>query len=125
MKLCFPVKEAIDFESEVYEHFGSAPAFMVVDTETRRLKTIENPDSRHAKGMCNPIGALSGQGIHGVVVTGIGGGALMKLNRAGLTVYRAEARTVKENLELFVKGQLPEFLPGQVCGGHGHDCAHA
>jgi predicted Fe-Mo cluster-binding NifX family protein len=124
MKVCFPVKEVLDLESEVYVHFGSAPAFVFVDTETRDVSSVGNSDMHHQHGMCNPIGALNGKQVDAVVVGGIGGGALMKLQRSGIKVYRAAAYSVKENLELFHSGELPEFLPGHTCGSHGTSCAH-
>jgi predicted Fe-Mo cluster-binding NifX family protein len=124
MKVCFPVKEVLDLESEVYGHFGSAPAFVLVDTETKDVSSLGNPDMHHQHGMCNPIGALGGKQVDVVVVGGIGGGALMKLQRSGIKVYRAAAYSVKENLELFRSGELPEFLPGHTCGSHGGSCAH-
>ncbi len=34
MKICFPVQENEGLGSRVYNHFGSAPMFIVVDTET-------------------------------------------------------------------------------------------
>jgi predicted Fe-Mo cluster-binding NifX family protein len=124
MKVCFPVKEVMDLESEVYGHFGSAPAFVLVDTETEDVSSVGNSDMHHQHGMCNPIGALGGKPVDVVVVGGIGGGALMKLQRSGIKVYRAAAYSVKENLELFRSGELPEFLPGHTCGSHGTSCAH-
>lgn len=33
MKICFPVSKVNGMESEVYGHFGSAPSFVVIDTE--------------------------------------------------------------------------------------------
>lgn len=126
MKLCFPVKEAKELESEVYGHFGSAPAFVVVDVDTNDVSFIGNSDRHHAHGMCNPVGALGGHEVDGVIVGGIGAGALMKLNRIGITVYKAEAGTVRDNLKLFGANRLPVFMPGEVCGGHSHGggCAH-
>jgi len=126
MKLCFPVKKSDAFESEVYGHFGSAPAFVVVDPESRDVSTVYNADQHHAHGRCEPLRALDGQHVDGVVVGGIGQGALMKLAQAGIAVYQAVGKTVKENVELFNAGKLPRFLPGQVCGGHGQGggCAH-
>ncbi len=111
-------------DSEVYGHFGSAPAFVIVDTETEEVKVIRNEDHRHAPGMCNPLGAIGAEGIDVVIVGGIGGGALMKLRQGGIAVYKAAASTVRENLGLFSSGGLPEFLPGHVCGGHGSGCSH-
>jgi len=126
MKIYIPIKEVSDLSSVVYEHFGSAPAFVLVDSETRDFNIIENPDQHHAKGMCTSTGILSTHEIDSVVVGGIGSGALMKLNRSGIDVYKATATTVKENLELLRRGELPEFSPGHVRSGHssGGDCAH-
>ncbi len=126
MKVCFPVKDTPSLESEIYGHFGSAPSFVLVDTETTDLKVITNADQQHAHGMCSPIRALGGHEIDCVVVGGIGGGALMKLNQAGIKVYKAAGGTVQENLALFVAGHLPAFAPGHVCGGHskGSACSH-
>jgi len=126
MKICFPVKESPSLTSEIYGHFGSAPSFVLVDTETNDLKVITNADQHHAHGMCSPIRALGGHDIDCVVVGGIGGGALMKLNQSGIKVYKAAAGTVQENLALFAAGNLPAFAPGHVCGGHanGSACSH-
>jgi predicted Fe-Mo cluster-binding NifX family protein len=124
MKLCFPVKEISGLESEVYEHFGSAPAFVVVDSDTKEVRVVHNADRHHAHGMCNPVGALEGQEVDVVIVGGIGGGALMKLSMAGIDVYKAMAKTVRENIELFSSKRLPRFQPGHVCSGHSGACSH-
>jgi predicted Fe-Mo cluster-binding NifX family protein len=124
MKLCFPVKEIADLDSEVYGHFGSAPAFILIDSDTKGITAINNADRHHAHGMCNPIGALEGHQVDAVVVGGIGGGALMKLNRAGISVYKAMGKTVRENIELFSSNTLPRFQPGHVCSGHAGSCSH-
>ena len=124
MKLCFPVQKTSGLESEVYGHFGSAPAFMLVDSDTEAITVIDNSDLHHAHGACNPIAALEGSKVDIVVVGGIGGGALMRLNGAGIRVYQALGSTVRENIELFNKERLPQFQPGHVCSGHGGNCSH-
>jgi len=126
MKVCFPVKNTQSLDSEVYGHFGSAPAFVLVDTETKEAATITNGDQHHAHGMCSPLRALGGHEIDCVVVGGIGGGALMKLGQAGITVYKALGLTVQDNLDLLQAGSLPVFQPGHVCAGHSLSggCSH-
>jgi predicted Fe-Mo cluster-binding NifX family protein len=124
MKVCFPVREVNALESEVYGHFGSAPAFVFVDADTRDVSSVKNADMHHQHGMCNPVAALAGKEVDAVVVGGIGGGALMKLRSSGIKVYRAAAHSVEENLGLFLAGALAEFLPGHTCGSHGASCAH-
>lgn len=70
MKLCFPVKKAEAFESEVFGHFGSAPAFVVVDAESRHVSTVYNADQDHVHGMCRPLRALDGHRVDGAWLSG-------------------------------------------------------
>lgn len=126
MKVSFPVQNNEGIDSKVYNHFGSAPLFVVVDTETNVLGIINNRDQHHVHGACNPIKALDGQKIDVVIVGGIGGGALSRLNQAGIKVYRAQMQTIKENLAMFSSQSLTELTLQDCCGGHsqGGDCAH-
>jgi hypothetical protein len=43
-----------------------------------------------------------------------------------LKVFQAVGGTIADNVDLFVQGGLPEFLPQQTCGGHGQGggCCH-
>jgi predicted Fe-Mo cluster-binding NifX family protein len=126
MKVCFPVQSNEGLESRVFNHFGSAPAFVIVDITTNALTAIINKDQHHAQGGCNPIKAIDGHKINAIVVGGIGGGALGKLNQAGIRVYQAGAASIQENIALFSAQQLPEYTINQCCGGHskGGGCAH-
>jgi predicted Fe-Mo cluster-binding NifX family protein len=126
MKVCFPVMEQQGLASQVYGHFGSAPGFVVVDMITSELTAINNSDQIHEHGACNPVAGLGGYQVDAIVVGGIGGGALHKLNAAGMRVFQAQDGTIAENVALFKSDELPEYLPGHTCGGHGqsHGCAH-
>ena len=126
MKVCFPVEKHEGLESQVYGHFGSAPGFVVVDTVTGEVTAIANSDRIHEHGACNPVAGLGGYQVDAIVVGGIGGGALRKLNHAGMRAFHAKGGTIAENIELFQTDTLPEYLPGHICGGHGesHGCSH-
>lgn len=126
MTICFPVASNDGLDSEVYGHFGSAPLFVMVDSETREVREVLNRDLHHAHGACQPLKALGGAEVDAIVVGGIGGGALMGLKRAGLKVYQAQGGTVAESLASLSVDELPELTPDQVCGGHGHGhgCGH-
>jgi len=126
MKVCFPVSENQELESLVFEHFGSAPDFVMVDMVTSEVTSINNGDQIHQHGACNPVAGLSGHQVDAIVVGGIGGGALKKLNHAGMRVFQAQEGNIGVNLELLRANTLLEFLPGQTCGGHGHQhgCSH-
>jgi predicted Fe-Mo cluster-binding NifX family protein len=129
MKVCFPVQNNDGVQSMVFDHFGSAPMFLIVDTETRTLAVINNRDQHHAHGSCNPLKALDQQTVDAVIVGGIGGGALSRLTRAGISVFRAQRGTVQENLTWYEASALPKFALRHSCGGHEHGqpgggCAH-
>lgn len=126
MRICFPTETLQGLESQVYGHFGTAPGFVIVDGETLGVEQLENADLGHAHGMCQPLRALGGRQVDGVVVGGIGAGALMKLQAQGVQVFRALQGTVRDNLEMIHKGLLPQFSTEHTCGGHNHTggCGH-
>ena len=124
MKVGFQVERAEGMESKVYGHFGSAPAFVVVDTEKNEALTIQNQDLHHIHGACNPIGALDGHQIDFLVVGGIGGGALGKLNALGIKVYGAGADIIRENLQLIKKNGLQELTMDHSCRAHQGGCGN-
>lgn len=120
MKIAFPTKENLGLESPIFNHFGSAPFFIVVDSETGKLDIIHNHDLNHQHGNCQPLVALGGTKVDAIVVGGIGGGALKKLMNEGITVFRAAEGTVSENMALYKSDKLPQFTMDQTCMGHGH-----
>ena len=124
MKVCFAVQKDDGIDSAVYNHFGSAPAFIVIDTQIESVTKVDNRDLHHVHGACNPIMAVGGLGLDAVVVGGIGAGALRKLNADGVKVYGSAAETVKQNLDLLKDGKLPELSLRHTCGGHQGGCSH-
>jgi len=124
MKLCFPVENDNGMDSMVYGHFGSAPLFILYDSETNELDIINNQNMHHAHGMCNPLQALNGKVVDAIVVGGIGAGAINKLNIMHIKVFRASENTVQYNIDLFNKSLLPELTDNDACVHHksGNGC---
>lgn len=126
MKICFPIEDDKGLDSTVSDHFGSAPLFLLTDTESGETTVISNSDQHHAHGACNPLQALQGSRIEGIAVRNIGAGAIGHLNRCGLRVYQATGNTVRENVDMLATNSLPEYSPSASCTGHGHGggCCH-
>ncbi|MEA5115197.1 MAG: NifB/NifX family molybdenum-iron cluster-binding protein [Geobacteraceae bacterium] len=126
MRICFPIESDSGLDSKLSDHFGSAPFFLVADTESNESTVLSNSNQHHSHGACNPLQALQGSGIEGVAVRGIGAGAIAHLSRCGLRVYHAAEETVRENVEKLKKNALAEYSPSQGCPGHGHGggCCH-
>ncbi|MDD2899792.1 MAG: NifB/NifX family molybdenum-iron cluster-binding protein [Desulfuromonadaceae bacterium] len=126
MKVCFPVDVNQGLASQVFNHFGSAPEFIVVDVASGTFESVSNCDKIHEHGLCNPVAGLGEHQVDAIVVGGIGGGALHKLNVSGIRAFKASGGSIAENLELLKSGTLPEYLPGHTCGGHSNSngCSH-
>jgi predicted Fe-Mo cluster-binding NifX family protein len=124
MKVGFAIETNKGLEGCVYGHFGSAPAFIIFDTEINQTFAIDNTNAHHVHGACNPIMALGGNRIDAMVVGGIGPGAIMKLNAMGVKVYRAGAATVGENMVLLQENRLAELSMNDSCRQHGGQCSH-
>jgi len=117
MKICLPVLKDKGFESKVYRHFGSAPLFIVVETQSNHVTAVNNGDMHHDHGKCNPMKALDNKKVDVMIVGGIGAGALSKLNKIGIKVFHARAATVKENIALLKARNLTEFEIKDCCKG--------
>jgi ArsR family transcriptional regulator len=124
MKVGFAVQTNEGIESKVFNHFGSAPVFIIVDAATKAITTVDNQDLNHVHGACNPIKALDGRSVDAMVVGGIGAGALSKLNAMGIKVYGSAAATVKENLSLLNENKLRELISINACRGHDGGCGN-
>jgi predicted Fe-Mo cluster-binding NifX family protein len=120
MNICIPVEEDCGIDSPVCAHFGSAPGFVIVDIATGSCRSIPNRNQHSGHGMCAPLESLKGESIDGMVVGGIGMGALGKLNAAGIEVYLSEHATVAETVAAFKAGTLRPVDPGMACSHHGH-----
>jgi hypothetical protein len=101
--------------------------FVVFDTDTKNVASINNRDQHHTHGACNPIMALNNQKVDVIIVGGIGAGALKKLNMMGITVHRSHGETIREKpFAIPDEKSLPVLTVQGCCGGHCNNggCAH-
>ncbi len=124
MKICFPVELDKGLESVPYAHFGSAPVFLIFDTETESTNAVANQNLDHSHGMCSPLKALGGEKIDVIFVGGIGAGAVSKLNNMGIRIYEATRGTIRDNIKLFNDKAIKEISIEHACKGHTGGCGH-
>jgi ArsR family transcriptional regulator len=126
MRICFPVFRNQGIDSEIYNHFGSAPHFIIIESEDRSVTEVRNSDHDHDYGTCNPLKSIRNQGVDAVVVVGIGAGALSRLNRNGIKVYQAKAKKIKESVRQLKSRKLTEFRFGNCVSQDGctASCRH-
>ncbi|MDX1814580.1 MAG: NifB/NifX family molybdenum-iron cluster-binding protein [Thermodesulfobacteriota bacterium] len=120
MNICIPITRDNGLQSPVSPHFGSAPIFLIVDTENGRCQAIPNSNLHRAHGMCQPLPQLAGQSVDAMVVGGIGMGALSRLKAASIRVFHSEHPTVEKTVAAFQTGRLREVTPATACAHHGN-----
>ena len=125
---------AVTYENgEIFQHFGHSEHFKlyeVQDGKVVRSQVIDTLGSGH--------GALAGfLRLHEVTVLicgGIGGGARMALEQAGIQLYGGVQGSADDAVQAFIDGKL-EYNPdvmcshhdhgeGHSCGEHGHNCGN-
>lgn len=124
MNLCIPTVENKQLESKLSGHFGSAPYFMIVDTDTGTIISTINRQKTGQHSSCQPLLDLINQPIDAIAATGIGNGALRNLLRNGIAIYRAEGETIAETLAALENGSLQELSETGTCHSHGHGQEH-
>ena len=119
MKICIPTEEPMGLDSVAYGHFGSAPYFLIYDSETKEIEVIKNNEDEHEHGQCNPVAPIRDKGVKALMVAGMGSGALQKFVALGINVYKIETgtkvRTIVENLDL---DKMEQLVIDNCCQGH-------
>lgn len=97
-------------DAEVSPIFGRCPYFVLVDTETNEARTIVNPAISASGG----AGVQSSQmmireGAEAAIGMNVGPNAAQVFMASGVPVYQAEPGTVRQAVEAFVAGTLPQL----------------
>lgn len=122
MRICMPTENDDGLNSIIYGHFGSAPYFIVYDTEKKVFKTINNGDKQHAHGQCNPLSSFEENPIDIMVTGGIGYRALERLQANGVKAFKTTTEiTVSDVINSYLQNKLKEIMINDTCGG-GHMC---
>ncbi len=113
------MKLAIAYENgEVFQHFGETPSYLLVEIENGKIvsQTIhENGGASHIA----LIDVLVGLGAGAVIVGGLGGGAFVRLEAAGIKVYAPYVGSAKQAIEDYLEGKLVEASgPTHQCSCH-------
>lgn len=119
MRFAVPIMDMDGLDSDLCGHFGSAPYFAIVDTESGEMTAINNANSDHVHGACSPFQSLMPHNVEAVVVQGIGMNAHAKLAAAGIRIYLSNALTIRDVIIEMQAGSLNELSAEQACRAHG------
>lgn len=130
MRLCIPTVDESGLESRLSGHFGSAPYFTLVETETEVVEVVANVQAEHEHGRCDASSSLQGLNVDAVVCQGLGRRAFAGLRDVGIAVFVAEPGTVSSALASFSGGRARRMTSEEACrgghqrGGHRHGGHH-
>ena len=124
MKICIPTENNHGLESRVYDHFGSAPFFAMIDADSDRLEVVRNTDLDHRHHSCHHIDGLKTHNVDVVVCNGVGRRAFAALQEAGIEVLVPEHATVADIVSAVRAGEVRRLPTDETCGGGRHEHRH-
>ncbi len=98
-------------ESHLDMRFGRAPGYIIVETETMEYEALENAAATFAGGAgIAAAQKIAEMDIKAIITGNVGPNAMNVLKAAKIEIFRGNASTIKENIELFKKGALEKIL---------------
>ncbi len=102
----------------VTEHFGHCQNFNIYETEDFKIVKSESvPNPGHKPGFLPNF--LNDLGVKVIISGGMGGGAVDIFNEKDIEVIVGARGEAKENVELYLKGELKST--GSVCHQHQNE----
>ncbi len=119
MKLCIPTLGRGGLDDIVSEHFGRAPAFTIVDMNTKDVKVVPN-SGEHFGGTRAAPEILAAEGVEVVLCSGLGPRAINMFEQFGIEVYVGASGSVRDAIRAFQAGLLHEASDRDACMMHRH-----
>ena len=119
MKVCIPSLGNRGLEEEVSQHFGRAPNFTILNTQTSEVKIIENK-SEHFGGVESSPDLIAKEGADTVLCSSLGPRAIDMFEQLGIRVYVGAGGIVKDAIHAFQEGRLQEATNENACKNHRH-----
>lgn len=111
---------AVTYENgNIFQHFGHTEQFKVYDVEDGKVTSSEAV-STNGSGHGALVGVLSALRVDVLICGGIGGGAQMALQQAGIKLYGGVSGSADKAVEALLAGAL-RFDPNVHCDHHDHE----
>lgn len=95
--------------------FGRCPWFVIVETETMEVQTLENPAAQQGSGAgIAAAQTVANAGAEAVIAAHVGPNAHQALTAGGLKVYSFAGGSVRQAVEALKAGQLQEVTAANV-----------
>lgn len=111
---------AVTYENgEIFQHFGHTEQFKVYEVENGKV-VRSAVQSTEGQGHGALAGVLRAIGADILICGGIGGGARMALQEAGVSLYAGVSGSADQAVEALLAGTLAQNTEA-TCDHHGHE----
>lgn len=119
MRLCIPTMEKGGLDDVVCDHFGRAPTYTIVDSESDEVQVVKNR-SEHMGGLGKPPEHIAKTGAKVLICMGLGPKAIDMLCSFGVEVYVGASGSVRDAVQMWKDGKLQQATYDTACKGHSH-----
>ena len=117
MKLAFPTIDNKGLESGLSDHFGRAPTYTLVHSDTKEVNIIQNTGEHFGGGYSAPA-LLEQHGTDILICRALGRKAVARFDAAGIKIFITDKLMVKDALEAYMKNELKSASEDEACAGH-------
>lgn len=123
MKVCIPTRDNNGMEGAIEQHFGKAPTYTILDTDSGEVFVIPN-SSDHMGGVDLPPELLHKNGVEIMLCAGLGYKAVKMFESYGIDVFVGAGGKVQDTIEAWKAGQLHNASAENTCAEHDHHDHH-
>ena len=115
---------AVTYENgQIFQHFGRTEQFKLYDVEDGRIVN-EQIIGTNGSGHGALAGFLKNAGADVLICGGIGGGAQIAMNEAGITLFGGNSGSADDAVKAYLSNSL-EQNENPTCGHHDHGTGHS
>ena len=117
------MKIAVPFDNgQIFGHFGQTQTFKIYETDGSQVVSTQTL-AADGYAHCALANLLAKENVDALICGGIGGGALAKLNAAGIKFYAGVSGDADAAVAALLAGE-EIGATGPTCGGHDHGHSH-
>jgi predicted Fe-Mo cluster-binding NifX family protein len=121
MKVAIPTDSKGGLSDTVFNHFGMAPTYTVIEINENKVGNVEviENNSDHFGGSESPVELLLKKNVGIVICSNLGPRAMEVLNCQGFDLFFTKREKVQDVIEKFIKGELKRFSGEKTsCSAH-------
>ncbi|MDY1591965.1 MAG: NifB/NifX family molybdenum-iron cluster-binding protein [Methanofastidiosum sp.] len=111
MKIAIPTDLIGGLSDIVYNHFGKAPTYTIIEIIENKIGNVEVIDntSDHFGGSESPVDLLLKKNVGIVICSNLGPRAMEVLTCQGFDLFFTKREKVQEIVNKFIRGELDRF----------------